>query len=271
MLNYNRFKTLYSKSPAFLQSCYGAIPWSLRMGRKYRDLRKFLDLSEYWSREQWHDYQTTELRKLLAYCQDFVPYYQRVFAESAIDVHANDIWQEFKKIPPIDKEDVRENLQDFLSTKHVRSRLYQAATGGTTGKPLSLYYSSNSYHAEWAYKLFFWKLAIGYTPKRRKATFRGVTSGNELWINNPIYNEMRFSPFRIDDKNSSKIIEKLDEYQPEFVHGYPSALLRLCTYYKKLELDPPCSIRGVMLISENYSEQQRTRIAAGFRAPAYSF
>lgn len=270
-MNYNHLKQLYVRSPAWVKRAYGLVPWSIRMGRVYRQTHRLLVASSKWNAGQWETYQSDQLRGRMRYCLANVPYYQRLFRSEGIDPEATDIFTEHRKIPFISKSEVRENFDSLLSNEFDRRQLYEASTGGTTGKPLRMLYDSAAYKKEWAYKMFFWKLAIGYLPHHRKATFRGVAYGDRLWIENPIYNEIRFSPFKIDQENAPALLDKLECYAPVFVHGYPSALELLCRFYRKLDRAVPPSIKGVILISENFHAHQRRFIEDVLAAPTYSF
>ena len=86
-------------SPVFLKKLYSYIPWPLRMGKTYRKTYSFLLESENWSQNQWHVYQTEKLKKLLQYCNEYIPYYQTLFVKHNLDPYSEHIWQEFFKIP----------------------------------------------------------------------------------------------------------------------------------------------------------------------------
>ena len=240
------------------------------MGKAYRRTYRFLEESAFWSAEQWNEYQGEQLRQRLIYARENVPFYRGIISEKSVRASSN-VYDEIQELPLLTKDDVRRDFDDFVSSRTSAGRLYETSTGGTTGKPLRILYDSASYHIDWAYKIFFWNLATGYKPSDRKATFRGVSYGDKLWIANPIYNEVRFSPFRIDDEHVEEIIKFLAKYRPAYIHGYPSALTLLSKYYRKLKVAPPSTIRGVFLISENFSREQRDLLESVFGAPTYSF
>jgi len=269
-VNLSVLKGYYSDCPPFLKNLYALLPWSLRMGPEYRRTLRFLDTSLHWSAQEWQTYQQVQLRYLLSFCQKNVPYYSDIFAVHGIDPGADDIWHEYHKIPFIDRQEVATNVNRFLPRCLDISKLYYSTTGGTTGKPVHIYYDGASYAREWAYKLFFWNLAIGYTPKYRMATFRGVSFGDHLYIENPIYNEIRFSPFHLDSMHITRIVEKLEEYNPMYLHGYPSAVEALARHCLSKNITFK-DVRGVMLISENIYDYQKSVIMAAFSCPIYSF
>lgn len=267
-MNLNNLKKLYGSSPNFIKKIYSAIPWEIRMGKEYKKAYSFLEKSLFWSEEKWHEYQTKELKSLLKYCQDNIPFYQKQFLKYNIDTDAKDIWNEFYKLPFLDKKIVTENIDEFIPTSNIKS--YSATTGGTTGKPMQIYYDKDSFAKEWAYKIFFWHKAIGYKPTDKKATFRGVSSKDKFFVENPIYNEIRFSPFNMEGDAMEIIVSKLLDYSPKYIHGYPSAIEQLANYFEKHNLRL-MDLKGVMLISENIYEPQRKKIENVFGCNIYSF
>lgn len=76
---------------------------------------------------------------LVRHCQHNVPFYQDLFRR--IGFHPNDLVDEsvFTQLPILEKEDVREHL-DQMVAKNV-SAIYRrpSATGGSTGRPLKVY------------------------------------------------------------------------------------------------------------------------------------
>ena len=57
-----------------------------------------------------------------------------------------------------------------------------------------------------------WK-RVDYKPTFKKATFRGVSFkkiDSSYWQENPIHNELQFSPFHINDSTMGKYIDQSD-------------------------------------------------------------
>jgi phenylacetate-CoA ligase len=240
------------------------------MGKEYRRTLSFLESSVGWSEKEWNVYQTKKIRDLMFFCHANVPYYQSLFEQLDINPKSEDIWCEFYKIPPIDKEVVSKDVSRFLPVNGSISKFYSATTGGTTGKPMKTFYESASFSKEWAYKCFFWNLSVGYRPTDKKATFRGVSDLSFTYEINPIYSEIRFSPFHLDAGEINLIVDKMLSYRPVYIHGYPSALEQLANYF----LDKGIVYEGIkaaILISENIHPRQKVIIEKAFDCKIYSF
>ena len=272
MLSLEKLKSIYSESPLLFKKIYAAIPWRYRMGKVYRETYAFLERSETWNADEWHEYQTEELKRLFYFCSKNIPYYQSLFKHHNVDPCAKDIWAEYAKLPYLSKDITRSEGENIVASNIKKNGLYVATTGGTTGKPVAIKFDNSSYKSEWAYKVYLWNRAIGYTPQSKKATFRGVDQlKGSLYVENPIYNEIRFSPFKLESETDLKaVVAKLKTYRPEFLHGYPSAINQLVKHLKKENISLP-SVKAIILISENIFTHQTDLFRTYFSCPVYSF
>jgi phenylacetate-CoA ligase len=110
----------------------------------------------------------------------------------------------------------------------------------------------------------------------KKATFRGVEflrrREGEYWQGNPVYNELQFSPFHLNRKTVALYLDKLMEYGPEFLHGYPSAISYLADYVLAASVDVSgMRLKAVLLGSEEVYPEQRAAIEKAFGARAFSW
>ncbi|HCY58380.1 MAG TPA: hypothetical protein DHU78_05970, partial [Opitutae bacterium] len=120
-----------------------------------------------------------------------------------------------------------------------------------------------------------WK-RVKYKAKDKKVVFRGVSfdnlKPNVFWQENPIYNEIQFSPFHMSDANLESYLIEFIRYQPKFVHGYPSAVEIFADYIlrnDKTKLIP--KVQAVLLGSEGTTDQQRRIIERGLGARVFSW
>ena len=71
-----------------------------------------------------------------------VPYYKKSFRNIGWDFSNLDFsYDDFLKIPKVEKEEVRDNLSGFLNSKY-KGRITCGSTSGSTGQSLNLYYTS---------------------------------------------------------------------------------------------------------------------------------
>ena len=137
-------KKLIEKSPFPIKQSakylYGVIPLSIRYGKVFRDTYKFLQESQWWSKEKLEEYQMQQLEKLLNHSYENVPYYRRLFEERGLkskDIHNFD---DLRKLSYLTKDIIKENLPDLIAQNYPKSKLWYVTTGGSTGLPLGLYW-----------------------------------------------------------------------------------------------------------------------------------
>ncbi|MEI7831927.1 MAG: hypothetical protein WCJ56_01845 [bacterium] len=223
------------------------------------------------SRQELLAFQTLLLRETLEFATEQVPAYQR-FKGIVARLSPTEALQGF---PLLDKDTLQADLNSYLPRDFAKIPHYECTTGGTSGNQLRLYLDDDSQaidmacmHRQWA--------RVGYTPQQRKATFRGVPFPNLkpgiYWQYNPIYNEMQFSPFHMNDATLGAYVEELIKFNPAFFHGYPSAISFLAEYVERKGIgDKLPKIRAVLLGSEGCLPEQRERIERAFNTRVFSW
>ena len=114
------------------------IGWRLR-GRRIGHLYKKLMEREYWTAQQWQEYQESLMRSFVRHCYDNVVYYRKQFEKHHL--HPNDIKTvgDLRKIPILIKEQVRNNLKELIAENYRNKKLTECHTTGSTGVPLTIY------------------------------------------------------------------------------------------------------------------------------------
>lgn len=247
------------------------LPYRLLAGGGYRSTLRLCEKLDKMSREDILRYQETQLRGLLHFVVEEVPFYRR-FRGAIQRFNPFDALKEF---PLLSKEMILENSETLVPKSLDRIPHHQGTTGGSSGNQLVYLEDDSTYAREMGYMHSQWK-RVGYDPRHRKATFRGVAfrqiTDSSFWQENPIHNELQFSPFHIGETNLQYYIQKLIEYKPQFFHGYPSAIDIVAEYILRHELTSRLRrVKAVLLASESCSQAQRRRIEAAFQARAYSW
>lgn len=264
-------KKIYEKAPDSLKHLVRLIPYSLVAGRVYRDTLVLCRRFDKMSREEIIAYQENELGKLLNFAVNEVPFYQPY--HSAAERFTP--FDALKDFPLLTKEDVQEHYDELIPRSIDKIPHHEATTGGSSGNQLTFLEDDTTYAREMGFMHSQWA-RVGYTPMSRKATFRGVTfsriTDSCFWQENPIHNELQFSPFHMNEKNLALYIEKLYEYQPTYLHGYPSAIDVLAEYVVRHGLTSQMPLlNAVLLGSEGCTVEQRKRIETAFRTRVYTF
>jgi len=268
MLTLNQLKSFYSNSPLWLQKLYAAIPYDLRTGVEYRKWKEFLqrELSN-------EEYTLLKLKETLLYAYENTDYYKEVFDTLDISPHDVKTTKDFALLPTIDKDTVKANFNRLRARNFPKNRTFYVATGGTSGKPMTFLQSTNVWKKELAFNMNYFS-KYGYHPSMLKASFRGGTfknTPNIYWKYNPLYNEIHFSPFHINEDTIEHYVNRLNTLQPLFFHSYPSSLLLLIHQIHNKGLSLNYSPKVIFLISENFTQKELHTIQSFFQSTVTSF
>ena len=243
-----------------LKYAYGTIPPSIRYGKVFRETYAFLQVSQWWSREQLEEYQLEQLSKLLHHAYENVPYYRRVFDERGLKPKDIQDFKDLQQLPYLTKEIIQNNLPDLVARNYPKSKLQYVTTGGSTGIPMGFYHEKNGIANEWAFMLTQWT-RVGFKIGDRCVVLRGnvvdSASKGKFWEYDPVNKNLILSSYHLTDENMPKYIKKIREFKPDFFQAYPSAITLLAKFMKENDIEPFPSIKAVLCGSENLYSWQR--------------
>lgn len=240
------------------------LPFSdIIFGNKTSAYTLFLDKSQWWSTNKLQEYQNRKLRKLIKHAYKNVPYYNRVFHER--DLHPNDIksTHDLVKLPILTKEIIRNNGNDMLARNYKAFGPILNSTSGSTGSPLNYYITKENLSYHWAsayrgwgwggYNLFDKMIFTGSSSLHRKkiSSFRKVRSFFER-----IY---PLSSFDLSPLEVMKNISRINNFNPDFLRGYPSSIYLIADFVEKQSVDFP-KMSGVFTTGEKLYDFQRKKI-----------
>ncbi len=219
-----------------------------------RERLKLLHKSEFWYKEQFHDYQVEQLGKLLKHAGEKVPYYRRLFNE--IGFHPQDFKNisDISKFPLLSKDNIKENYEDFIAEGVDEKNCTYMTSGGSTGDPLKIYmdrkYRSRNHANTW-YAL----QVAGYTPgKSRSVRLHGniipeeCINAGKYWIFEG--NRLTMSVYHISEETCEDYMKIIHEHMPDYIHAYPSAISLLAQYAAQQNLKFPDTLKCVFCDSE---------------------
>ena len=98
-----------------------------------------LEKTQYLSPETIRSRQWEQLKALLQYASTRTPYYRTLWRHHRIRPEQIRAPGDFCKLPFLTKKDIRQNATELISQDFQRDALLEFKTGGSTGKPLTLY------------------------------------------------------------------------------------------------------------------------------------
>lgn len=212
--------------------------------------------TEHWSREIINDYAFKKLKDLCIYCEKHVPYYQKLFKEIDFYPEKMETFSDYKKIPIMNKDTVREKSADLQSDEIKKMNTILQATSGSTGTPLKIYLDYNVNRAVLCKQCHFYdqseKWHIGKTILAMGDTEDYL---NEGWHYNPRNRFLYLTPLFVNKNNIKACYELIKKYNPTIVQGYPSAIYLLGKNLEEAGLS--VKFDTVFTNSENLLEVQK--------------
>lgn len=270
-MSFNLKRYIYESLPIGIKNCVCLFPFPWLAGKAYRAVyrrRIWFDQANNAELKAW---QERELGQVLRFAVEQVPAFQHLRAK--VDKYSP--FEALKFFPLLDKDTVQADQAQYLPRDFHKIPHYETTTGGTSGNQLKIYVDDCSQAVETAFMHRQWA-RVGYTPRHKKATFRGVAFPNlrssEFWQHNPVYNELQFSPFHMTKANLWIYLKQLIRFNPTYLHGYPSALDVLAEYVLRHDLTAMMPrLNAALLGSEEASKAQRQRIEEAFQTRVYSW
>jgi phenylacetate-CoA ligase len=246
----------------------------LRGTKTVKCLRK-LEKSQWWPQDRILDLQSDRLRKLIKYVYDNVPYYYRIFRERKLKPNDIQTSKDLAKLPILTKQIIRENFGDLIARGFSTKEIIPYSTGGSTGEPLRFYRTKEDFY-NW-----------GSAAELRAYGWTGYEIGDRcalLWERYP-YKSMiekftqtsrqflqRITLFNALDMSAEKLcffLEKMENLQPKFIRGYPTAIYLLARFIEKKgkhNIRP----KAIITTGEQLYGYQRDLISKVFKCKTYS-
>ncbi|MCJ7689774.1 MAG: phenylacetate--CoA ligase family protein, partial [Clostridiaceae bacterium] len=227
-------KQLIKKMPNIIKApilnTYNSLPDSVKYGRTFNSTYKFLEQSQWWSENQHSEYQLKKAKEIIKYSYENVPYYTRLFNENNINPECIQNFDDFKRIPYLTKDIIRNNLDEMVSKKYNKRNLDYVTTGGSTGLPMGFYQDK---HKEWeiecAHTANLWS-RIGYDKGRsyKMVILRGniPRHGDYEYIGRNLI----LSSFNLIEDKMNNYIKRIINFKPDIIQAYPSTISLLSKY-----------------------------------------
>lgn len=235
--------------------------------RHFKKMYKFLKESYTWSEEQIREYQTQQLRKLLHHAYKNVPYYAKLFDKLKLKPKDISSVEDLQKLPLLDKQTVRENLEEFKAKNFPKRKFEYITTGGSTGFPLGLYVERGV--AE-AIHMAFLQILLDQVDCHftdRQVHIIGIEEACKYQVFGRI---LILSSFHMKDENMPTFIRKIRKLKPKFILGFPSAVTILARYMNKNKIEPFSSVKTVICSGETLYDWQRELLEETFKCRVHA-
>jgi len=261
------FEKIYFNLPLFFQnmmiSTYGYHLKRKKYGKEFdKYLKEFIKREKY-TYQEWRDYQTIELRKLLQHAFLTVPYYNEKYKKIGFNKSK---FQKFEiedlaKLPYLEKEDLRKYGKTTLLSKK-RPKGVFISSSGSTGTPTSIFYSNDFYQKVAALYEARVRIWAGVSKEMRRGMIGGKKIIRDAQSKPPFYrfniaeNQTYFSAYHISQKNLNSYVKGIIEHKVEYMVGYAMSNYFLADLIVKNNIKVP-QLKAVVTSSEKLTQEMR--------------
>jgi phenylacetate-CoA ligase len=233
-----------------------------------------LKLRGIFEKNQWlaeafiNEYQSVQLRKLIAHAYTYVPYYQKLFRANNIVPDDIQTSADLEKIPFMTKELLQCNFDSLTALDSKKYRPALLSTSGTTGGKVNFYVDKPSNVLEFVYYWRFWgwagyrlgdifaDLDVEFFPFFKKDT--GALSHFNYFTKKLTVNSLLISL-----KYADELIRIFKKFKPLFLKGIPSNLYMLALVLHEKQ-NHSISFRAIFSQGENLLAYQRELVEKVF-------
>lgn len=227
-----------------------------------------------WSREEKTRWILRRLRTIVRRAYEETDYYRELFDRQGFDPRVDFGFEEFSRLPVLDREHVHEAGPRLLSSSVPADQLRKDATGGSTGVPTEIWLGPNE--RGWrdsGMEHFFETLNVPEGSRTAllwghhldpKATdslrdrYQAFVS-NQRW-----FDSMRLSPEILD-----KYHQELERFRPACIIAYASPLGHLAEHVLARNYKPSYPTRCMITGGEKLWSRHRSMIEEAFGRPVH--
>lgn len=252
----------YTAAPQWVKTLVGntytAIPIGVRYGRKAPEFLAEITITD---PALLRKRASNKLLAVLDAATQHVPAYQHL--RDIVTASELSPMEMLKRFPLVTKQELKANLDAYVSKGLPESLRMATFTGGSTSVPMKLYWHRHVTRPKsFAYNGEFDRIAgIGDTDVTLALRGRSVPGAGEpgkaLWMFDPIKRYLHLSSDHLEPEHMPAYVEAIKQWKPTYIHAFPSAITPLA---KWLEAHPEPSItqriKCIQLFSENIYDYQ---------------
>ena len=266
---------IYARLPISLQnlsvSLYGIYWHWLRFGGRYQEHEDGYRSREHFSSKQWTEYQTYQLRNLVAIAAERVPYYQRTWKADQVKAAMDG---NLTALPLLEKDPIRKDASDFIRSDLWHTRYYTNLTSGSTGTPIATLWTAEEIRDSLAVREVRSANWAGVSFKQPRATFSGrmvepnPNSKGPYYRFNSAERQVYFSPFHLRADTAHFYVEALRKHHIEWMTGYAVSYYLLAKFILQQGLQVP-PLKAIITTSEKVTPEMRSVMEKAYHCKVY--
>lgn len=241
----------------------------------YRQGLQFRREAKNWSEDQKRDWILKQLRFSVRRAAAETDYYRELFRARGFDANADFSFEDFAKLPILEREDIANAGEDLISKAIPRNQLLKDATGGSTGTPTEIWLGVEE--RGWAESAIDFSLEkLGVLRGAKTAYFWGhhldpkAADNFSERVRSIVTNVRYFDCFRLSPEVFEKYHAEFEKWSPDCIVAYASALGHFAEYLKENRIRPKnypriCFVTG----AEKLFPEHRQAVEEVFSKPVY--
>jgi len=223
---------------------------------------RFLEQSQFWSRQQLLDYQFERLSALLKHAAETTPFYREVFSSNGLRPGDIKSIEDLGKLPVLTRKHIYEGIDSLISDKYGKDQLQRFTTSGTTAQRAVLYRNQESFniklglqwrHEGWLGRKPGEKMALIWPANmdfEHKGGWRDRFKDRYLW------REIMYQAGSHRAAELKQVYENLKSFGARYLKVFPTELQTLAEYIEESGLRP-LKMNGILSTGEPLYPHQR--------------
>lgn len=230
---------------------------------------KFLEKSQYWSKEKLESYQIKKIKDLFLFVKKNIPFYKNYFKKKDITIRKINSLKDINIFPIVDKKIIQKNIKDFLISKFKKKQFYCRTTGGSTGTPLTIWSNIDHQIKDKANTKYYMRIFGLDINKYKSIRIYGDKIKKNL-IKKKIFwskkdNKLIMSAFYINEENLEKYIKQIELFKPKYIHSRASIMFSFAKLIANKNIKFKIDLKYIFIDGESINKNQRKLIENVFK------
>lgn len=227
-----------------------------------------------WDREQKTKWMLERLRFLVRRAYRETAFYRDLFDDLGFDPNRDFSFDDYARIPPLDREDIQREGQRLVSKAFAPGQLKRDATGGSSGTPTEIWMGPEEIAWRESAGEYFLK-RLGLPLGTRVGFFWGhhldvtATDSFRARVHQFINNSKMFNCFRLSPEVFENYHQEFERWKPTYIVAYAAALGHLAEYILERKYKPSYPTKCLITGAEKLIPQHRKAIEAAFGKPVH--
>ncbi|MEQ9714173.1 MAG: phenylacetate--CoA ligase family protein [Candidatus Asgardarchaeia archaeon] len=240
--------------------------------------REYLEIKKIESYDDLINFQNNYLTRLLLHAYHNVPYYSKILREYDVTDGKTVNLENFTKIPPLTKDDIRNNFNLLLSKDYTSRDWYYNSSGGSTGEPVR--FVQDKEYKRWAkatnYYYYYDILGVDEISSKKALIWGSekeileLTGSFQGKIINWLTNSIMLNAFKMTEKDLHQFVTTINKFKPDIIRAYATALYELARFVEKKRLSIH-SPKIIVSTAEMLTDFMREKIESVFGTKVFNF